>query len=121
MSLDTLSETVYPVSGKQLPNIIPGIVIGFRVVGSVTLAYIWINKKLRIGVANCSMKDQYNQIAGEKWALKLAMAQQDTSRMMRTVLWDHYLYQRGIKSVSILNLFLVQAIEDMNYRYMPEK
>lgn len=109
MACDTLSEVVYPVTGKEIPNLIPGVDIGFRVCGSVTLAYVWINKKLRIGVANCSIKDQYNQVVGEKKALKLAFAQQDMSYPLRMALWGQFLASRGIRGNRLNLIFLDQA------------
>jgi len=112
---NTLSEAVYPVTGKEIPEILPGVSIGFRVCGSVTLAYLWNEGKVRIGTANCSMKDKYNQVYGEKVALKRAFEQFDFSDMVRTILWEQYLVSRGIIKPSIIRLFVIQAIEDMKH------
>jgi len=109
---NTLSEAVYPVTGKEISEIIPGIGIGFRVCGSVTLAYVWINKKLRIGVANCSIKDGYDQVFGEKRALKLAFAQHDMTYPLRAVLWEQYLISRGITKEPVSLVYLIQSLRD---------
>lgn len=111
-----LDEVIYPVTGKELPEVIPGVSVGFRICGSVTLAYVWINKKLCIGVANCSMKDLFNQVCGEKKALKLAMAQHDMSYPMRSVLWDNYLVDRGIANFPPEHFpWIMQTVRDMRY------
>jgi len=110
----TLSEAVYPVVGKEIPEVIPGISIGFRICGSVTLAYVWINSKLRIGVANCSLKDKQNQVAGERRALKLAFAQHDMDCYLRKVLWADYLLSRGIiQAIPISTALIAVTIKKM--------
>lgn len=114
MVTNTLSEAVYPVVGKEIPEILPGISIGFRGCGSVTLCYLWQEGKIRIGTANCSMKDGYNQVYGEKVALKRAFEQFDFTVAVREVLWEQFLVSRGIIQRPH-GLYLGQAIEDMEH------
>jgi hypothetical protein len=120
MVTNTLTEGAYPLVGKEIPDLIPNVRVGFRVHQDVTLAYVWIHQKLRIGVAVCSIKDRYNQVRGEKIALRLAFAQHDMTYPLRAVLWHQYLYSRGIEqkdALAVMQVFVFQARADTHQIY----
>jgi len=104
------------VTGKEIPELIPGISVGFRVYGDTTLAYVRNLNALRIGVAIQSIRDQYNQVQGEKIALRRAFDQYNMTYSLRKVLWQQYLYSRGIIPYpTVMQIFVTQAVEDMKH------
>jgi len=114
---EVLADMVYPVTGKELPELIPGLGIGFTICGSVTLCYLWENGKLRIGAANCGLKEEFKQTRGEKVALRRALAQFDFGYNLRGAIWDHYLYNRGVTPDFSLRVMLLRG---QTRRHAPE-
>lgn len=87
---------ICPCKPKEIPEIIPGIKIGFKHVDNTTLCYMYVQRKLRVGVAVLSNKDKDDSIAGEKVALARVLKQQKTGQLVRKVIWAQYLFTQGV-------------------------
>jgi hypothetical protein len=78
----------------MVPEVIPGISIGFRHKEGTTLCYFQIKNKLRVGATICG-NDEFSPLKGEKVAFRRAMGQHKLGRLVRTALWAQFLLSRG--------------------------
>jgi hypothetical protein len=81
---------------ESIPEVIPQILVTFKHRGKMIACNLWVKKKLRVGIAFCSDKDEFNQFRGEKMALKRAIDQHGMGKLIRGALWAQYLVYRNV-------------------------